>query len=225
MDDILDLIKSRRTITHFSAKYVSWENVVRVIEAGSYAPSSGNLQNWKFLTIQDPGKKKMIAKAAYDQYEITAASCLIVVCSETDKVVRYYGVRGERLFSVQNCAAAIQNMLLEAHSLGLGTRWIGAFDEDMVKDLLGIPPEVRPQAIIALGYVDEQPVAPPKYPLEHLIFLEKWGGSARDSAKYANNTGIIMARKGAALSKDLKKVVDAAVSRGKEALQKDQKEE
>ena len=68
------------------------------------------------------------AKAAFEQFEISMAGALVVVCAEPEKAERYYGMRGERLYSTQNCAAAIQNMLLEAHSLGLGTRWIGAFD-------------------------------------------------------------------------------------------------
>ena len=139
MADIIDLIKSRRTIKQFLPKFVSWEKVARIIDAARHAPSSGNVQNWKFILISDPDQKHQIAEAAYEQYEIVNAGVLMVICAEPEKAERYYGLRGERLYTIQNCAAAIQNMLLEAHSLGLGTQWIGAFEEEMVKRLLGIP--------------------------------------------------------------------------------------
>src|SRR3989338_9110248 len=164
MGDILDVIMSRRTVKHFLPKFISWENIAKVLEAGRFAPSSGNLQNWKFIVILESGQKQKIAAACNEQYEISSAGALIIVCAEIEKIERYYGLRGERLFSIQNCAAATQNMLLEAHSLGLASRWIGAFDEDEVRASCGIPPEIRPQAIVAIGYAQDVPEAPPKYP-------------------------------------------------------------
>src|SRR3989338_8621934 len=117
MGDILDLIKERRTIQQFLPKFVSWEIISKVLDAGRHAPSSGNLQNWKFIVAIESEVKHKLAEACYDQYEIALAGALIVVCAEPEKAERYYGLRGERLYSVQNCAAAIENMLLEAHSL------------------------------------------------------------------------------------------------------------
>tara|TARA_Y100000310_G_scaffold341563_1_gene441111 strand:+ start:823 stop:1557 length:735 start_codon:yes stop_codon:yes gene_type:complete len=195
MGDILELIKSRRNIKYFLPKYVSWEKIAHVIDAGRHAPSCGNIQNWKFVVVYEPHQKKSLADACYDQYEIIQAGALIVVCGEPEKAERYYSLRGERLYSIQNCAAAIQNMLLEAHSLGLGTRWIGAFDEEAIKSVLSIPEEVRPQAIIALGYAKEIPSKPSKYPLESIIYFQKWRNQMRDPAKYLNDIATITGRK------------------------------
>ncbi len=195
MADILDLIKSRRTITHFLPKFVSWDNVSRIIDAGRHAPSSGNIQNWKFIVFFDPDKKQQLAQLTYEQYDIAMAGVLIIVCSETEKAERYYGVRGERLYAIQNCAAAMQNMLLEAQSLGLGSAWIGAFDEDGVKALCGIPEEVRPQGIIAIGYAKDVPGKPPKYPMEMMTYFHGWRRRYRDVDKYMHNTAAIIARK------------------------------
>ena len=122
MGDILDLIKSRRTIKDFSPKYVPWEMTAKVLDAARHAPSCGNVQNWKFIVVYEPAIKQSMAEACYGQYEIMQAGVLIVICAEPEKAERYYGIRGERLYTVQNCAAAIQNMLLEAESIGLGTR-------------------------------------------------------------------------------------------------------
>lgn len=204
MGDILELIKSRRTIKYFLPKFVSWENISKVIDAGRHAPSCGNVQNWKFIVIIKSDLKQKLAEAAYEQYEIASAGALIIVCSEPEKAERYYGLRGERLYSVQNCAAAIQNMLLEAHSLGLGSRWVGSFDEDAVRALCGIPEEARPQAIIALGFPKEVPPKPPKYPLETLVYFHSWRSKIRDPAKYMNDIATILARKAGKISGAIK---------------------
>ena len=120
---------------------------------------------------------------------------LVVVCGEREKAERYYGLRGDRLYSVQNCAAAVQNMLLEAHSLGLGSAWIGAFDEDALKEVCSIPEEIRPQVIVALGYAREVPPKPPKYPLEALVYFGAWRAKIADPAKYLNDIATVLARK------------------------------
>ena len=195
MGDILELIKTRRNIKFFLPKYVSWDNIARVIDAGRHAPSCGNIQNWKFVVVTEAAGKQKLAELAYEQYDIAAAGALIVVCAEVDKAERYYGLRGERLYSLQNCAAAIQNMLLEAHSLGLGSSWVGAFDEDNLKLELSIPEEVRPQAIIAIGYAKQVPEKPPKYPLESLVYLARWRNRIRDLAKYTDDIAVILGRK------------------------------
>lgn len=216
MGDILELIKSRRTTKYFLPKYVSWDNISKILDAGRHAPSSGNIQNWKFIVVFDPDKKQQVAEATYEQFEIATASILIIVCAEAEKAERYYGLRGERLYTVQNCAAAIQNMLLEANSLGLGSAWIGAFDEDAVKALCNIPEEVRPQAIVAIGYAKEVPPKPPKYPLETVVYFQRWRGKMRDPAKYMHDIAAILARKAGNTKADLQKATQFIVDKAKE---------
>ena len=213
MADILDLIKARRNIKQFLPKFVSWEKVSRIIDAARHAPSSGNVQNWKFVIVNDPDQKQQVAEAAYEQYEIVNAGVLVIVCAEPEKAERYYGLRGERLYTIQNCAAAIQNMLLEAQSLGLGTRWIGGFDEEAIKTMFKIPEEVRPQAIIAIGYPREVPAKPPKYPLETLVYFGVWRLRLRDPAKYYNDTATILARKARAAKAGVQKAAQSVVDK------------
>src|SRR3989344_9669689 len=73
-------------------------------------------------------------------------------------------------------AAAAENMLLTAHSLGLGSCWVGAFDEEEIRRICNLPEHVNVQGIITIGYADENPQAPPKYRIEHVMFFEKWWG-------------------------------------------------
>ena len=220
MADILDLIKERRNIKYFLPKFVSWEKISRVLDAGRHAPSCGNIQNWKFIVILEPEQRQQVAEACFEQYEIIQAGALIIVCAEPEKGERYYGLRGERLYTVQNCAAAIQNMLLEAHSLGLGTRWICGFDEEAVKSMLKIPAEIRPQAIIALGYAKEVPPKPPKYPMESLVYFHRWRNRMRDPAKYANDVSTILARKASGVKDAVKTTADFVVDKVKDNSKK-----
>ena len=218
MGDILELIKSRRTIKHYLPKFVSWENISKVLDAGRHAPSSGNIQNWKFVLAIEPEQKQAVAKACHEQYEISNAAVLIVVLAELEVAERYYGLRGERLYAIQNCAAAIQNMLLEAQSLGLGTTWIGAFDEEAIKEIFKIPEDVRPQAVVALGYPREIPPKPPKYPMEVMVFFHKWRNRLRDPAKYMHDYSTILARKAEAMKSAAKGVAKTIVDKVKEKL-------
>ena len=184
MGDILELIKTRRNVEEFYPKPVSWEKISKCIHAARYAPSSGNLQNWKFIVVTDGDKKHTLAEIAHQQYEIANAFALVIVCGDPEKAERYYGIRGSKLYTIQNCAAAIQNMMLEAHSLGLASRWIGAFDEPQLKDTFAIPPHIRPQAIIAIGHPKHVPNKPPKFPLEGVVFLNGWGGTIEDFSNW-----------------------------------------
>ena len=104
------------------------------------------------------------------------APVFIVVVSEPKKAERFYGTRGARLYTIQACAASIENMLLTAHSLGLGSCWVGAFDEHEIWTILGLPEESSVQGVVTIGHADETPQAPPKYRIEHMMFFEKWWG-------------------------------------------------
>lgn len=174
--DVFEAIRTRRSIRKYKDKQVPFDNVVTILQAGKYAPSSGNLQSWKFIVVKTDEKRAAITKACMDQEWMETAPVFIVVVAEPKKTERYYGTRGSRLYVVQECAAAIQNMLLTAHSLGLGACWVGAFDEDEIWRILGLPEESSVQGVITIGYADENPEAPPKKRIEHVMFFEKWWG-------------------------------------------------
>ncbi len=173
--EVFDCVRSRRSIRKYKDKEVEWDKVVTILEAGRLAPNAGNLQNLKFVVIRDEEKRKKISEAALDQKWMIKAPVHIVVCSEPEKTKRFYGIRGERLYTIQDGAAAIENMLLTAHSLGLGACWIGAYEEDIVRRILTLPEQAITHAIITIGYADEKPVMPPHNRLEHFVYLENWG--------------------------------------------------
>ena len=172
--DVFEAIRTRRSIRKYKDKQVPWDNVITILQAGKYAPSAGNLQNWKFIVVKSDAKRKAITKACLQQEWMEQAPVFIVVVSEPKKAERFYGTRGARLYTLQGCAASIENMLLTAHSLGLGSCWVGAFDEHEIWTILGLPEESSVQGVVTIGYADEVPQAPPKYRIEHMMFFEKW---------------------------------------------------
>ena len=178
--DLQEAIRKRRSIKKYLDISVEPEKVHKIIEAANLAPTSGNLQELNFTIIQDKAKRDELAQSCLEQWWMAKAPIHIAVCSQTQKLKQFYGQRGVEVYSHQNGAAAIQNLLLTATELGLGSCWVGAMKERMVKRALSIPDEVILVAIITLGYPDEAPKMPAKQPIEFCTFVEKYGSKFSD---------------------------------------------
>jgi len=172
--DAIKCILTRRSIRKYLDIPVEWDKIGTILEAGRLAPSAGNLQNWKFIIVLDKEKRIAIANACLQQNWMIKAPVHIIIYAVPERAKQFYGVRGERLYTIQNCAAAAMNMLLAANALGLGACWVGAFDEDKLKSVVGGIEEVRPQIVITIGYPDENPPMPSKYKLENIAYQERW---------------------------------------------------
>lgn len=171
--DVIEAMKKRRSIRSFKKKKIPAKILAKILEVATYAPSSGNLQNWEFILIRDENAKKRIAEIAFGQSFIEEADVIIVACSNQNKMFRY-GERGEKLYAIQNVAAAIQNILLAAHFFGIGSCWIGAFDSKELKKFLELPENIMPHAIIPLGYPNEKPNIPKRIDWKEITFYEKY---------------------------------------------------
>lgn len=157
--EILKAVKERRSIRSFQKKEIPDDAVDKLIEGIIWAPSAGNLQSRKFYFIKNAELKQQLAQAAFGQNFISEASLTIVACTD-NKISKRYGDRGTHLYSIQDASASIMNMMLVAHELGLGTVWVGAFDEWPVFEVLNLPKNLRPVAIIPVGYPAKIPSAP-----------------------------------------------------------------
>lgn len=164
--ELTQAIKKRRSIRKFKRDSIPYESIREALEAAMHAPSAGNLQSRYFYVVSDQTLRKRLAAAAYDQNFIKQAPVVVVVCTD-HRIQTTYGERGITLYAIMDCAAAIQNMLLCAYSLGLGSCWVGAFHEQEVTKLLNIPLHLRPVSIVPLGYPNESPAPPPKMPFEN----------------------------------------------------------
>lgn len=177
--DVFECIRNRRSIRKFTEQPVEFSKLAQVMEAGRWAPSAGNIQNWRFILVNDKSTIKRAYEHCLHQKVVYHAQALIIVCSTPEKAERLYGLRGKRLYTVQNCSASVQNMLLAAHGLGLGACWIGAFNEDDISAMFGIPSNARPQAILAIGYPDEEPESERK-DLASFVHFGKYGMKIKD---------------------------------------------
>jgi len=176
MRDLFAVMADRRTVKQFSPRPVELDKIVQIIEAGTLAPSSGNIQNWTYTVVTDVDKIRAMYGVSLNQEPFLSAMTAIIVCGDAEIAHQMYGMRGKRLYTIQNCAAAIQNMLLASHALGLGATWIGAFDEDKIASMFNIPSHRhRPQAIILLGYPYAIPEPKDRKPLHTMIFFNTFG--------------------------------------------------
>ena len=169
------VIKKRRSVRKYLKKDVPDELLEKILDSTKYAPSAGNYQPWEFIVVRNPDMKKDLATASFNQQWMLEAPILIVACVNVRLAGAVYGERGARLYGVQAVAAAIENMMLTAESLDLGTCWVGAFSEVVVARLLECPEYVRPCAIITLGYPAEKPLVPPKQSTQEYVHIEKFG--------------------------------------------------
>lgn len=159
-DNLRDIILKRRSIRHFKSDEIESEKVERLVEALRWAPSAGNIQPWKFFFIKNPSLRKSLAGAAWNQHFIGEAPLIVAVCANPGESALRYGARGSDFYCLMDCAAAIENILLTCTSLDLGSCWVSAFDDEAVARVLKLPHELRPIALIPVGYPDESPGAP-----------------------------------------------------------------
>jgi len=165
---ILDAVKNRRSIRKFLQKEIPNTILEDLKEALIWAPSAGNLQSRKFYFVFEKKTKEKLAIAALNQNFILKAPLTIVAC--TDSHIRlHYRERGVNLFAIQDAAASIMGMMLVAHELGLGSVWIGAFDEIEVSKILNLPGNLRPVAMVPVGFPLSIPSAPPRVSTEYAI--------------------------------------------------------
>ena len=174
--ETFECIEKRKSIRKFLDTPVEWEKIGNILRAGQQAPNSGNLQDYKFVVVSDKKKIKEIAEAALQQYWIATAPIIIVVYTQPIPTTRMYGLRGEKLYSIQNSASAIENMLLAATDQKLGSCWVGAFDENRLNEILGSPDNARPQSIIPIGYPAENPKKPDRHPIVDVVYINSWKG-------------------------------------------------
>jgi len=173
--DVFEAIRGRRSIRSYVPSELDAKQLEAVLEAARWAPSAGNLQPWEFIIVDDKEIMKRLARASLNQMWMVEAPSIIAVCADLDRTGVIYGERGRRLYAIQDCAAATQNILLAAHSQGLGTCWIGAFYDEEVRRILKLPNNVRPLALITIGYPRERPEAPPRRGLKEIVHHNEFG--------------------------------------------------
>lgn len=157
--EVFRAVRERRSIRDFQEREIPEEIIDRLIDSLIWAPSAGNLQSRKFYFSRDKAIKEKLAAAALNQRFISEAPLVIVGCADS-RIANRYGERGINLYSIQDVAVSIMGLMLVAYENGLGTVWVGAFKEGEVHKILEMPPNLRPVAIVPVGYPAKIPQAP-----------------------------------------------------------------
>ena len=169
--DIYEAIAHRKSVRSFKDKDVPEEIISRLLEAARLAPSASNRQEWRFIVVRDQATRKELSVAARGQKFVGEAPVVLACCAETDSHVMACG----QLCYPIDVAIAIDHITLCATADGLGSCWIGAFDEDKAKEILGIPPQIRVVGLLPMGYPkDPSRVEKNRLPLEDIVKHERW---------------------------------------------------
>lgn len=179
--DILEFIKSRRSIRKFLDKPVEKEHLTKILEAARWAPSAGNCQPWRFIVITDKKKIKKFDPFIHQPW-VLKAPAIIVVLAVPEESQKRHGIAST--FYIQDCAAATQNILLAAHGLGLGAVWVATFSKEAVRKELEISSQYEIFGMVCVGHFqtstefpassNEFPSDPHRTPksLEKIAFIE-----------------------------------------------------
>jgi len=196
-----DILKQRQSIRKYTNQPVSDKLILEILETASWAPSAHNAQPWRFIVVSDIETKQSLAKAMAQAWikdqakdnkivkqgtldfsvkRFSTAPVLIVTCLSLENIKKYLDDKArwliERDLAVQSLGAAIENLLLSTSENNLGACWFSApmFCKDVVRQVLGVPKNVEPQAIILMGYSNEKPIVKQRKPFEEFCFRNRW---------------------------------------------------
>jgi nitroreductase len=160
---IFDTIKDRRSIRTYKEECIPKDKLEKLLEAARLAPSAGNRQNWKFIVVENEQIKKQLVTASNNQAFVSTASH--VIAGVGDFAQKWHQV---------DLAIALEHIALEAVELGLGTCWIGAFNEEDVKKILKIPQDKKVVALLTVGVPAESPDARPRKSLDEIVAYNEY---------------------------------------------------
>ena len=165
--DFFDLIEKRSSVRSYQDREISEDKLQKLLQAANSAPSAGNLQAYEMVVVKKEEIKQELAMAAYNQQFIKEAPVSVVFLLDPDRSSRKYGSRGEELYTIQDSSIAATFLMLAAFEMNMGSCWIGAFQEEDVKNALDI--NKRPVAIITLGYTSDKRTNTSRRELEDIV--------------------------------------------------------
>ncbi|MBI5540856.1 MAG: nitroreductase family protein [Bacteroidia bacterium] len=162
-----DCIISRRSIRKYNSEPVSKEDIEQLLKAASYAPSANNYQPWQFLVITEREMLDKLSVVHPYAKMLTQAQVAIMVCGD-------YDIQTELGYQVVDCCAATQNILLAAHSIGLGTVWLGLYPrQERITDMrkiFNLPENITPISLVAIGHHNEEKPIPERFNKEKIHY-------------------------------------------------------
>ena len=184
--EFFDALKARRSIRQFTDRPVSADEIMKLIDAAISAPNACNMQSWHFYVVTDAAVKTKLAEEKVVAEWATTAPVIFVVCTAADKICERFGKIGEELFAIQDTAAAIENILLCAADMGLGGCFMGAFDKEKVRRIVGMRNDHKPVAMVPVGEPANVLPPRPRNPVEYAVTFV--GDPEKGSYRQADTT-------------------------------------
>ncbi|WP_371806829.1 nitroreductase family protein [Candidatus Lokiarchaeum ossiferum] len=157
---------SRRSIRDFSSEQVSPETLKKILEAGRNAPTATNVQPWHFIVIKDPKGKKACVFNGFNKFATKAAFIILGVYLKSKSIMETY--------SLMDVTVALQNMVIASWAQGIGSCWMGAFNEPILRRTLNLPEDARIVGGIAMGIPKKIPPSPPKKKIDEIVHIDIW---------------------------------------------------
>ncbi|MCS7252556.1 MAG: nitroreductase family protein [Armatimonadota bacterium] len=164
--DAIEAIMERRSIRKYKPEPIPREHLTTILEAGRQAPSAGNRQPWRFVVVRDHEVKRRLGEACNNQNWIADADVIVAGLSVPAESERWHD---------KDVMIAMQNMIIAATALGYGTCWIGAFNHEKVKEVLGVPEDINVVALTPIGVPDETPRQRPRKEMNQIFFSDRYG--------------------------------------------------
>jgi nitroreductase len=178
--DFNEVVRKRKMIREYQQdSQIPTEIINKLLKNAHRSPSAGHTQVQEYIVVIDPITKKKLCQASLGQSQVEDASVLIIVCTNTSRSVSRYGRRGTDFYSIIDGAFASMIILLSAVNEGIGASFVGAFEDNQIVKILGLPGHVKPIGIIALGYPAEKPERFERIELNNLVHYEKYDGTKR----------------------------------------------
>jgi nitroreductase len=173
--EVREAVERRRSVRSYSAEEVPADVIETLVGASCLAPSAGDIHPYRVVVVRNESRRRALARASHEQEFVAEAPVSLVFFVDLGSARRRYGERGVQLYSLLDVGAAVENLMIVATDMGLGTCWVGTFDEQAVDGLLEAPPEWRAVSIVSLGRPLEGDRHPPPPLLAEMLRSEDCG--------------------------------------------------
>ncbi len=170
--DFYEVVRRRLSVRAYKSDPVPEEVLQRILEAGRLAPSAKNYQPWKFIVVKDPALRAALVPACRNQRFVGEAPVVVCACAILDRA--WQGMGGYWSSAEVDVTIALEHIILAAANEGLGTCWIGAFIEEEVRKVLGIPAAVKPVALTPIGYPAQEAKPRDRKPLSEIVCFDRF---------------------------------------------------
>ncbi|MGI6167477.1 MAG: nitroreductase family protein [Eubacteriales bacterium] len=164
-----ELMNKRRSVRGFTGRRLTDDEITKLLEAATVAPNACNYQSWHFYVVRGREKINGFVPTIYRGEWLRSAAAVFVVCTDAEKLEARFGERGTDLFAIQDTACAIDHLMLMAAEMGLGSCFVGAFDEEECRRYLSIPDSRRPVALVPVGEPAADTPKRPRKPLGEVV--------------------------------------------------------